>query len=176
MKKLKTYLIALVCGVCFFNFAQAQTSKLSDPEVASVAVVANQIDTEYAAIAKGKSKNPDIIKFAETMAKDHGAVLTQAGALVRKLNVTPKDNSLSRQLLDGSEKTKAMLKSKSAKDFDKAYIDNEVSYHKAVIATVENVLIPDTKNAELKKFLQNVVPALKTHLSHAEMVQKKTGM
>ena len=61
---------------------------------------------------------------------------------------------------------------KSAKDFDKAYIDNEVSYHKAVIGAVEDLLIPETENAELKELLQNVVPALKTHLAHAEMVQK----
>jgi putative membrane protein len=65
-----------------------------------------------------------------------------------------------------------MLNSKSAKDFDKAYIDNEVSYHKAVISTVQDTLIPDTDNAELKELLTNVVPALKTHLAHAEMVQK----
>jgi putative membrane protein len=37
---------------------------------------------------------------------------------------------------------------------------------------VEGVLIPDTDNAELKELLTNVVPALKTHLAHAEMVQK----
>ena len=62
--------------------------------------------------------------------------------------------------------------SKSAKAFDKAYIDNEVAYHKAVIDAVEGLLIPQSQNAELKKLLQDVVPALKAHLAHAEMVQK----
>lgn len=52
------------------------------------------------------------------------------------------------------------------------YIDNEVSYHKAVISAVEGVLIPETENSELKELLQSIVPALKTHLEHAEMVQK----
>jgi putative membrane protein len=37
---------------------------------------------------------------------------------------------------------------------------------------VEGLLIPETENAELKELLQNVVPALKAHLAHAEMVQK----
>ena len=72
----------------------------------------------------------------------------------------------------GSDKTKKMLNSKSAKEFDKAYIDNEVTYHQAVISTVEGVLIPQSSNQELKELLQNVVPALKTHLEHAQMVQK----
>jgi putative membrane protein len=41
-----------------------------------------------------------------------------------------------------------------------------------VISAVEGLLIPETENAELKALLQNVVPALKAHLAHAEMIQK----
>lgn len=153
-------------------FAQ-QNPKLSDAEVASVAVVANQIDINYGEIAQKKSKNADILKFAETMISDHKAVIAQAAALVTKLGVTPKDNAVSQKLLADAEKTKKTLRSKSGKAFDKAYIDNEVAYHKAVIATVEGLLIPETENQELKTLLENVVPALKTHLEHAIMVQNK---
>ena len=48
-----------------------------------------------------------------------------------------------------------------------------MAYHKAVIGTVEGILIPQSKNAELKGLLQAIMPALKTHLEHAEMVQKE---
>ena len=153
-------------------FAQ-ENPKLSDAEVASVAVVANQIDINYGEIAKKKSKNADVLKFAETMISDHKAVIAQAAALVKKLGVTPKDNEVSQKLLANAEKTKKTLRSKSGKAFNKAYIDNEVAYHKAVIAAVEGLLIPETENKELKNLLENVVPALKTHLEHAIMVQNK---
>ncbi len=146
---------------------------LSDPEIASVAVAANQIDINYAEIAKEKSKNADILEFAQTMANDHKAVIAQAVALVTKLGVTPKDNAVTQKLQADAEKTKKMLRSKSGAAFNKAYIDNEVAYHKAVISAVEDLLIPESDNKELKELLQNVVPALKTHLMHAEMVQKK---
>ena len=69
--------------------------------------------------------------------------------------------------------TKKNLRAVAQSSFDKTYIDNEVAYHKAVIAAVEGLLIPETENAELKALLENVVPALKTHLAHAEMVQKQ---
>jgi putative membrane protein len=154
------------------HYSAQERPKLSDAEVASVAVVANQIDIGYAEIAKEKSKDAEIVKFAETMIRDHNAVLGQASALVKKLVVTPKDNSLSQQLLAGADKTKKSLRAKSGKAFDKDYIDNEVAYHKAVIATVQDVLIPETENQELKELLQGILPALNTHLSHAEMVQK----
>jgi putative membrane protein len=149
-----------------------EISKLSDPEIASVAVVANQIDIGYAEIAKKKSKNTEVLKFAETMANDHKAVIDQAVALVTKLKVTPKDNALSKKLLADAAKTKKELMAKSGKSFDKAYIDNEVAYHKAVIGVVEGSLIPESENKELKELLQNVLPALKAHLEHAEMIQK----
>ncbi|HET9431990.1 MAG TPA: DUF4142 domain-containing protein [Chitinophagaceae bacterium] len=158
----------------FLTPAYAQENpKLSDPEVASVAVVANQIDIDYAEIAMKRSKNQDVRKFAETMKNDHTAVIGQAAALVKKLGVTPKDNAVSQKLLADAQKMKATLNSTSANSFDKTYINNEVSYHKSVIAAVEGLLIPETENPELKELLQKVVPALKTHLEHALMLQTK---
>ena len=163
----------LICSIGLSSATYAQTPKLSDPEIASVAVVANKIDIGYAEIAKKRSKNADILGVADMMMKDHQSVIDQAVALVTKLKVTPKDNAMSQQLSSDAEKTRKILNAKSDKDFDKAYIDNEVGYHKAVISTVETVLIPQASNAELKTLLQQVMPILRMHLEHAEMVQKK---
>ena len=113
------------------------------------------------------------MQFARTMAADHQAVIDQAVALVTKLNITPKDNAVSKRLQSDAEKTKKKLNSLSGKSFNKAYIDNEVAYHKAVIGAIEGLLIPEAENAELKALLQNVVPAFKAHLEHAKMVQAK---
>lgn len=169
---IKTFCAVASSGLFLSSAIAQDNSKLSDAEVASVAVVANQIDINYAAIAKQKSKDADVIKFAETMERDHKAVIAQAAALVKKLGVTPKDNAVSKKLLSDAEKTKKTLRAKSGNAFNKAYIDNEVAYHKAVIGAVETLLIPETENTELKELLQNVVPALKAHLMHAEMLQK----
>ena len=167
-----TLFLFLFLVVSSFTFAQKQP-KLSDPEIASVAVTANKIDIKYAEIALKRTKNKEVKEFANLMIQDHKAIIEQAVKLVTKLKVTPKDNPVTKSLLEGSDKTAAKLKAVSAKQFDKTYIDNEVSYHKAVIQTVKNVLIPQTKNAELKSLLETVVPALETHLSHAEMLQHK---
>lgn len=166
--------IAVALSVIFSTpaFAQKKTKKLTDAEIASVAVAANQIDIEAAQMAQQKSKNDEIRNFAKTMIADHQSVIDKASALVTKLNVTPKKNSLTAQLQANAKKTSAMLKKKSGAAFDKAYAQNEVAYHKAVITTVENTLIPQTQNAELKDLLQSVLPVLRTHLEHAQMVAK----
>ena len=153
--------------------SNSASQKLSDPEIASVAVTADQIDIEYAAIAKEKSQNADVLKFAETMAKDHQSVNDQAVALATKLGVTPQDNATTQSLISGAATTKEMLNSKTGADFDKAYIDNEVAYHKAAMGVVEYTLIPDATNPELKSLLQTALPIFKQHLAHAEMIQKQ---
>lgn len=162
----------ILCSTLLIATAFAQSNQLTDAEIASVAVTANQIDINYAEIAKEISKNKDVLSFAETMSNDHKAIIGKAVELVTKLGVTPKDNDVSKKLNSDAEVAKKMLRSKKGKDFDKAYIDNEVAYHKAVIEAVEKLLIPQAQNKELKALLESVVAPLKAHLGHAEMVQK----
>jgi putative membrane protein len=167
----KNWAFAMVCSVMTSLSVNAQ-GVLTDAEVASVAVIANQSDIDFAAIAKSKSKNKEILKFAETMTNDHKAVIAQAVALVTKLGVTPKENAVGKGMQADAEKTKKSLQMKKGAEFDKAYINNEVTYHQAVINAVETVLIPESDNAELKSLLTSIVPALKAHLEQAKMVQK----
>lgn len=165
---------AAICLALFYLPSAAQNEiHLTDPEIASAAVTANKIDVDYGKIALKRAKSADVRKFAQTMVNDHTAIIKQATDLAKKLGVTPKDNPLTQQLLTGEKKETEVLKSKKGKDFDKAYIDNEVAYHEAVINAVKNVLIPQTKNEQLKALLVKVSPLLQEHLEHAKMVQSK---
>lgn len=150
----------------------SEQPKLTDAEIASIAVTANQIDVDYAKIALEKTTNPEVKNFATTMLKDHQSVIDQAVALATKLGVTPKDNPTTQSLLSDASNVKTSFKSKTGSEFDKAYVNNEVSYHKAAITLVENTLIQDATNAELKDLLKSALPIFKEHLNHAEMVQK----
>ena len=177
MKILKMLSKSAIClvvstGILSFSAHAQKSQKLTDPEIASVAVTANQVDIDNAKIALKKSKDQQVIDFAKTMEKDHGAVIKQAVALVTKLGVTPKDNATSQSLNAQGIKTRKTLNTKPGKAFDKAYVDNEVAYHIAVINEVENVLIPDATNKELHDLLVSAVPLFKAHLEHAKMLQK----
>src|SRR4051812_15076970 len=90
------------------TFAQ-NSPKLTDPEIASVAVVANQVDVKAGEQAKAKTKDKEVENFANTMINDHQSVIKQATALVQKLNVTPKDNAISKKLNADAVKTRNML-------------------------------------------------------------------
>src|ERR1044071_2041556 len=102
MKTLMAFaLVAIVAAPTF-----AQNPNLTDPEVAHAAVTANQIDISYAEIAKEKSRNQEVLQFAQTMINDHTAVIKQASDLAKKLGVTPADNAVSKKLLSDADATK----------------------------------------------------------------------
>lgn len=152
--------------------AQSQ-NKYSDAEVAHIAVTANMIDVETAKLAKKKSENSDVVDFANTMINDHNAVIDKATKLAKNLGVKPQKNALSKKLMTDAENKRSNLQAKSGESFNKAYISHEVEYHKAVINTIQDVLIPNTSNSQLKDLLEGVLPALKTHLEQAKTIQEE---
>ena len=148
---------------------------LGDPQIAHVAVTADAIDSAAGAFAATKTKNAAVKDFARTMVRDHGAVNKQAVALAQKLNVTPQDNDVSRQLQSDAEQAHTNLQGKSGADFDRAYIEREVQYHQAVLDALDKTLIPGAQNAELKALLEKVRPNIAAHLERAQKLQGTLG-
>jgi putative membrane protein len=148
-------------------------AKPTDPQIAHIAYTAGQIDVEAAQQALQKSKNKDIRTFAQEMARDHTAVNKKALALVKKLKVTPEDNPTSQALVKQAAAKRAELAKLSGAAFDKAYIDNEVAYHKTVNGALENTLIPAASNPELKELLQTGLKIFQGHQQHAEQIAAK---
>ena len=150
--------------------ALAQGAKPSDPQIAHIAYTAGVIDVAAAKQALAKSSNKDVKAFAEDMVRDHEAVNKQALDLVKKLNVTPEDNDTSKTLSKNAADKLAELGKLKGADFDKAYVANEVAYHKAVDSALETTLIPSANNAELKSLLQAGLKIFQGHEQHAEHV------
>lgn len=157
--------MALSCSA-----ALAQGAKPTDPQIAHIAYTAGVIDITAAKQALAKTSNKQVKEFAEGMVRDHEAVNKQALDLVKKLNVTPEDNDTSKSLSKNAADKLAELGKLKGADFDKAYVANEVAYHKAVDSALETLLIPSASNAELKSLLQTGLKIFQGHEKHAEHV------
>ena len=151
----------------------AAAPALNDAQIAHVAVTANAIDSAAGANARTKARDTAVKDFARQMVQDHGAVNKQAVALAQRLNVTPEDNDVSRQLQQGAEQARTGMQSATGADFDRAYIDREVQYHQAVLDALDKTLIPGAQNADLKALLQQVRPNIDAHLQRAKQIQTR---
>ena len=149
----------------------AIVAAVTDPQIAAIVVAANTVDINAGELAQSKTTNPKIKEFADTMVRDHTAVNKAAVDLVTKLGVTPEENETSRSLTSSGEQTRERIGGLNVKEFDAAYIDNEVTYHATVIKALDDTLIPNAKNAEFKALLIKVRPSFVTHLDHAEQLK-----
>lgn len=145
-------------------------SKPSDPQIAHIAYTAGQLDIAAANQAIAKTKNKEVRAFADGMLRDHTAVNKQAIDLVTKLKVTPEDNDTSRALSKAAADKNAELAKLNGAAFDKAYVANEVAFHKTVNGALETVLIPSAQNADLKSLLQTGLKLFQGHQQHAEHI------
>ena len=150
--------------------AFAQGAKPSDPQIAHIAYTAGVIDINAAKQAESKASNKEVKAFAADMARDHEAVNKQALDLVKKLNVKPEDNDTSKALSKQAADKLAELSKLSGAAYDKAYVANEVAFHKTVDNALEKQLIPSASNAELKGLLQTGLKIFQGHEQHAEHV------
>lgn len=149
----------------------AATATLSDARIAAIVVAANQVDVDAGKLAAGQTRNAEVKRFAEQMVTDHSAVNQAAVELVTKLEVAPEESDVSRGLVSSGAETRARLASLEGEAFDRAYVDNEVAYHQAVIGVLDAQLIPSATDEELKQLLVAVRPALVAHLQHAQHLQ-----
>lgn len=167
---MKTF-ATLFAVLLFLPVAGVMAGDITDAQIASIVVTANQVDVDAGAFVASKTSNAEVRSFAKLMVTDHNAVNRAATELVTKLHVTPEDNPTSQSLKAGGEKNLAALKGLEGPALDKAYVDHEVTYHQQVIDALDKILIPGAANAELKNLLVQSRPAFVAHLEHAKALQ-----
>jgi len=131
------------------------------------------VDIDAGKLGTSKAHAKEVKAFAQQMITDHTGVNKRATELVTRLKVKPEENDTSRSIKKGGDDNLAKLKKLSGPEFDRAYIDHEVTYHQTVIDALDKTLVPNAKNEELKSLLIKVRPAFVAHLEHAKSIQAK---
>ena len=136
---------------------------LTDAQIAAIAHAANMGDIQKSQLAKKRTKNAKVRQFANLMIKDHTALDNQA----KKLGISPEENDTSRSLEQGAQDALGKLQDLKGKEFDAAYAQNEAQSHEKVLSALDNQLIPNAQDPELKALLQKARAKVAEHLDHA---------
>jgi putative membrane protein len=162
----------LAVGALAFSLRTAAATPVPSPTLDDATIVAifdqaNTSDIETGELAVKLGSTKEIRDFGAMLARDHKNVRQQGRDLAKKLGVKPTAPSPN----DGKMAHEAVMKqlrSLKGADFDKAFLQNEVGYHDAVIAAVTTTLLPAIQNAELKDLVTKVAPAFVAHRDAAK--------
>lgn len=153
--------------------APAATPKaLSDSNIVAVLDEANKADSAGGALALKKATRADVKAFARLMMSEHHALRVGGQQLAKQLGITPKPPE--RDPLAGYTRNAAAALQKTPKgpDFDRTYIDNEVSVHQAVLDFANQARVI-TQTPQLRELIEKAIPVIRKHLEQAESIQKQ---
>lgn len=147
--------------------ANATTAALDDPTIVAIFDAANTWDIETGQLAEKKGTTKEIREFGAMLVHDHTMVRQQGRDLAKKLGVTPtppKDFAMAKD----HEAAMKELRAAKGKEFDRAFLQHEVNFHKAVIDAVNQTLMPAIQNQQLKDLVARVAPAFQAHMMAAQ--------
>jgi putative membrane protein len=145
---------------------------LDDATIVAIFDAANTADIETGTLAAERGHSKEVRELGAMFARDHRIVRQQGRDLAKKLGVTPTPPKDDRSASDQA-KTMAMLRSKHGAEFDKAFLEHEVAFHRAVIGAIDSTLLPAIQNGELKALVEKVKPAFNAHMLAAQSLDKK---
>lgn len=117
-------------------------------------------------LAQQKAANEQVKNFAAMMIRDHTAGNNEITTLAKARNVTLPGSH-------GDEKQKIIddLNTRKGTDFDRRFMRIMVMEHETAIGLFQNAT--DVVNdVEVKRFIDNTLPKLRTHLDSAKAVSK----
>jgi len=146
---------------------------IDDAAIVGIFDAANTWDISTGSLAAKKATRADVKEFGAMLARDHEQVRQQGRDLARKLGVKPTAVAKDFALLKNHEEAMKKLNGLTGAEFDRAFLEHEVGYHKAVIDAVTTTFLPAIQNAELKAFVQKVAPAFQAHMLAAQQLLDK---
>jgi putative membrane protein len=133
---------------------------------------ANVIDSAAGAVAVTKGTNSEVRDYARLMVRDHHDLRQRGADLAKRVAITPEPppNDASQARMDRA--MSVLNGAAKGRDFDKAYIDNEVETHKMVLETL-TAAMGAAQNAELQNMIQKAAPTILGHFDMAQSIQRK---
>jgi putative membrane protein len=152
--------------------SEAAKPRLDDPTIVAIFDAANTADIQTGKLASERAHSSEIRQFGAMLARDHEMVRQQGRDLAGKLGVrpTPPEGDRSAQ-----EQAKLLhrLESLHGAEFDRAFLQHEIEFHRDVIAAVQSTLLPAIENAELKALVVKVAPAFQAHMEMAQNLSQR---
>jgi putative membrane protein len=152
--------------------SSALKAGLNDETILGMLDRANSADSTLAKLAAKQATDPAVKEFANMMMKDHHDLRASGEEVAKKLGVTPKPPAKDPVAGYSAGESAQIQKAKKGADFDKTYIDNEVTVHQAVLDAV-NMARVSSSSPEVKDLLQKAIPVVRAHLEQAMALQKR---
>lgn len=148
---------------------------MSEADISSVLVAANNGEIQQARLALQRSQNPAVRAFARRMLVEHRKANRDVRATLAALHATLTHNAISRQLEAEGMKQLQVLSRLSGPAFDRVYMDIQVKAHRQVLDLMSKRLVPEAMLPAFRNLLGRSRAMVERHLEFAQSVRASLG-
>jgi putative membrane protein len=150
----------------------ATPTGLTDANIVALLDGANKADSAAGAAASRKATGADVKAFAKLMMSEHHALRKQGQDLAKSLGVEPLPPARDPLAPYVASEMKALQTTPKGAEFDRTYIDNEVTIHQAVLDLANQARVI-TQTPQLRDLIEKAIPVIRKHLEQAQAIQKQ---
>ncbi|MGZ3742487.1 MAG: DUF4142 domain-containing protein [Pseudobdellovibrionaceae bacterium] len=149
--------------------AKAQT--LTDGQIIHIMKTANEEEADLGKMAHSRADNKYVKDFAKMMADTHKQSEKDVKDVASKTKIKAVENDISKNLESDTKAKEKDLKKLKGAEFDKAYIDQQITMHQQLLDDLNSKYIPAAQSQELKAYLETTKTHVQQHLSKAQEIQ-----
>lgn len=138
----------------------------SDRKFVTTAAEAGAAEVAMGKLAKDKATSADVKDFASHMVSDHQKAGDELKAIATSKGMTPSD-----KLSTKDQAAMDKLSKLQGADFDKAYVNSQVSAHKDAVSLFSSES-KSGKDSDLKQFASTTLPTLQEHKQMVDQLAK----
>jgi putative membrane protein len=149
----------------------SQMARVPDANTVALLLTTSNVDLAYARVGASRAVHRDVKALAKRMTTDHTMLNETLTRLIKRLDITPREDDVSRLLREQSNERRDSLRTFTGREFDSAYVANEVRYHQEILIAIDRVFLPSAQRPALREYVTTLRPVITAHLAHAERVQ-----
>lgn len=146
---------------------------LTGANLTAIAMAANNAEIGEAQLALARSRNDAVRQFAQRMITDHTAFNQEIMQIADRVGMQPEE--LTAEIQANAQRSRQSLEARTGAEFDRAYIAHQISMHRWLLETIDNVFIPAAGDSRLEGLLEARRATVADHLRQAQQVQQMLG-
>jgi predicted outer membrane protein len=147
--------------------------QLTNEQILQIARTSNAEQIRQAELAHQRGWDWRVQKLAATVIRQRRAVETKGDEMARKRSLTGEPSPQSVSLEEMADRTTRALQAHQGKEFDRSYLEVQVSEHQALLDLLTQTLIPSSTSPDLTAYLHDLKASDESELAMARALRSK---
>jgi putative membrane protein len=145
---------------------------LSDAQIAGTLEAAQTGEIQLSSIAQRMAQRQEVRDFATMMVMEHSKALEEGQRLSTQAGFGTASSDVTSDLRAGNQENVSELNDAKASDFDEEYMESQIGAHEQLLRLLDDELIPNAVNPELRSLLLATRRGVAAHLERARSIER----